>query len=241
MNGWTWPHTNQSIHNRSFVPAEPLPRALTSRALWGKSPSSASILHYAKWRYSQDGWIPFPPRPRRTDQMRSSPWPRGGWRCHGHSAVCLFSRLSSVEMGGCDGGLPAGSRCSLVGMNKRRAGSKINNECTELRLEAAERHVPVFNLLKFTAGRQDSGEHTLYFSLNQLFDFNTANKNQDTRRDVSAGRPVRFTEVLYLKQLYNTIFTTLYQIFMRLSHNRKLVWKDKLQKLYPLDQWCPKC
>lgn len=34
--------------------------------------------------------------------------------------------------------IAAGSRCTLVSMNKRRAGSKINNEHAELKLEAAE-------------------------------------------------------------------------------------------------------
>lgn len=35
--------------------------------------------------------------------------------------------------------IAAGSRCTLVGMNKRRAGGEINNEDGELKLEAAGR------------------------------------------------------------------------------------------------------
>lgn len=159
--------TNKPIHNRSscWISASCVHQSSQSSTLKEEFFVCINIALCRMTVESQDGWIPFPPLPQRTDQMRPSPWPRGGWRCHGHSAVCLFSRLSSEETGGCDGGLPACSRCTLVRMNKRRAGSAINNERTELRLEAAERHVPVFNLLKFTAGRQDSGERTLYFSL----------------------------------------------------------------------------
>lgn len=34
--------------------------------------------------------------------------------------------------------IAAGSRCTLVSMNKRRAGGEINNEHGELKLEAAK-------------------------------------------------------------------------------------------------------
>lgn len=48
--------------------------------------------------------------------------------------------------------IAAGSRCTLVSMNKRRAGREINNEDGELKLEAGKSvHVCVFNLLNSEA------------------------------------------------------------------------------------------
>lgn len=53
--------------------------------------------------------------------------------------------------------IAAGSSCTLVSMNKRRAGSQINNEHGELKLEAGKSTpVCVFNLPKL---QQSSGEY----------------------------------------------------------------------------------
>lgn len=109
--------------------------------------SAALILHYAKWL-----WNP------RMDGSRSHSacWEKISWACHhGHKAVSVVmatqpsisSRCPSSEQNFWeDAGtwwrfllfIAAGSRCTLVSMNKRRAGREINNEHAELKLEAVK-------------------------------------------------------------------------------------------------------
>lgn len=110
----------------------------------------------------------------------------GAWqRRHGHSAVCvsfLVSLLRTEFLRGHGDGMEvflfiaAGSRCTLVSMNKRRAGRPINNERAELKLEAVfgRARVCVFNLLNSEAARRTSGEHWLYFSLESTLVFKDA-------------------------------------------------------------------
>ena len=95
------------------------------------------------------------------DQLSRSPWPRGCQRCHGHRAVRLLpgvplQRDSLRDVMEVFLLIAAGGRCTLVSMNKRRAGGEINNEDGELKMETARSErarvcVCVFNLLKSEA------------------------------------------------------------------------------------------
>ena len=58
--------------------------------------------------------------------------------------------------------IAAGSRCTLVSMNKRRAGREINNEERRAKVGGGEeraRRARVFNLLNSEAARRSSGEY----------------------------------------------------------------------------------
>lgn len=163
--------------NRLCPQTELLTHALNSLQFGERSyvaAGAALILHYAKWL-----WNP------RMDESRShgARWEKISWaRRHGHRAVSVVmatepsasspaSPLRGESPGGRggvrDGGLTV-RRCTLVSMNKRRAGRDINNEHGELKLEAVKSErvcACVFNLLNSEAARQTSGEHGLYFSL----------------------------------------------------------------------------
>lgn len=105
---------------------------------------------------------------------------------HGHGAVgvVMATQPSASLQSGVDSEVTesslfvaAGGRCTLASMNKRRAGTQMNNEGGELKLEVAE-PVCQCNLLNSAARRQSPGERWLYFSLKSTLEENISEERE---------------------------------------------------------------